>query len=86
MELLGIWPSLPIVIMNEFGQPMPENHDFDAAIIQRDSVCHITLFHSSDYQLQRVARGMQGPSPELIHLLLQLYRNNSPAAPPHRKR
>jgi hypothetical protein len=38
MEFLDIWPPLPIVIMNELGQTMPENYNFDAAIIQRDRV------------------------------------------------
>lgn len=52
MEFLDIWPPLPIVIMNELGQPMPENYDFDAAIIQRDRVfpalIHLLLQFASD--------------------------------------
>jgi hypothetical protein len=29
---------------------MPENYDFDAAIMERDRVCHIALFYLSDSQ------------------------------------
>ena len=84
MELLGVWPPLlPIIVKNELGQPMPENYDFDAAIMQRDRVCQITLFHLSDSQLQRLARATQGPFPALIHVSLQSGHNNSHhAAPP----
>jgi ribonuclease HI len=66
MELLGIWPPLPIVVKNELGQPMPENYDFDTAIMQRDHVYHITLFHLGPDTEHTV------PEAELIGILLAM--------------
>ena len=86
MELLGTWPPFPVVIMNELDQPLLENYDFDIAIIQRDRLCHITVFHLSGSQLQRLVQAAQGSFPALIRLLRHFDRNNSHAAPPHPRR
>jgi hypothetical protein len=62
---------------------MPENYDFDAAIMQRNHACNITLFHLvSNSQLQRLVRVTQGPFPALVHFFLQFDRSNGHAAPP----
>jgi hypothetical protein len=48
---------------------MPENYDFDAAIVNPNRVCEIDLSLTSS-QLQRLASAMQERFPALIHLCL----------------
>ena len=71
MELIGIWPPLPIIVRNGDYFPLPEDYDFDAAIVHRDRVCEIKLDITSS-QLQRLASAMLEQFPALIHLRLDL--------------
>ena len=50
--------------------PMPEDYDFDAAIVHPNRVCEIDLHHLTSSQLQRLVSAMQEPFPALIHLRL----------------
>ena len=68
--LTGIWPSLPIIVRNMYDLRMPKDYDFDAAIVHRNRVCDINLFHLSSSQLLRLASAMQDHFPALIHLKL----------------
>ena len=49
--------------------PMPQNYDFDAAIVHPNRVCEIDL-HLTNSQLQRLASAMQDEFSALIHLKL----------------
>ena len=81
MGLTGIWPSLPIIIRNAADIPMPEDYDFDAAIVHCNRVCDIDLFHLSSSQLLRLASAMQDQFPALIHLGLDCYSYRGTPAP-----
>ena len=70
MELLGIWPPLPIVITNTADRTTPEYYDLNAAIAHRNRVCEIDL-RLSKIQLQLLASAMQEQFPVLIHLKLE---------------
>ena len=85
MELIGIWPPLPIIIKNTNRSPMPEDYDFDAALVHRDRVCEIKIYITSP-QLQRLASTIQEQFPALTHLgldldLLHNCRRPTPALP-----
>ena len=71
MELLGIWPPLPIAITNTTGRTTPEYYDFNAAIAHRNRVCEIDL-RLEQFQLQLLASAMQEQFPVLIHLKLEV--------------
>ena len=66
--LTGIWPPLPIIIWST-DWPMPENYDFEAAIVHRSRVFRINLLITHS-QLQRLVPAMQGQFPALTHLRL----------------
>jgi hypothetical protein len=68
LELIGIWPPLPIIIHDEFSIPMPEDYDFDAVIVHPSRVCQIDLVRATRLQLGRLASAMQEQFPALIHL------------------
>ena len=81
VELTGIWPPLPIIIMDVVDWPMPDEYDF-AAIVHRTRLCEINLVHLTRSQLQRLASAMQQQFPALIHLVLDFdcyYRHSAPA-------
>jgi hypothetical protein len=71
LELLRIWPPLPIVIRNMVHTPHLEDYDSDAAlaIVDRNRVCEIYLNITSP-QLQRLASTMQERFPALTCLKL----------------
>jgi hypothetical protein len=77
MELIGIWPPLPITIWNS-KVPMPEDYAFDAVIMHPNRVCQINICLTSS-QLQRLASAMQEPFPALTHLLLDIPSSSRPA-------
>jgi hypothetical protein len=79
--LTGIWPSLPIIIRDTFDFHMPEDYDFDAAIVHRNRVCDINLYDLSNSQLLRLASAMQDQFPALIHLMLDFYNYHGTPAP-----
>ena len=74
-ELTNIWPPLPIIITNTFEpyNAMPEDYDFDAAVVHPDRVREIRLFELTRLHLQRLssATRMQEQFPSLIHLVLE---------------
>jgi hypothetical protein len=57
--------------------PMPEDYDFDAAIVHHNRVCEINLRHLTSSQLKRLASAMQEQFPALIHLMLGYASNYS---------
>ena len=83
MELIGIWPPLPITINNPFGMPMPKDYDFHTAIVHHSRVCEINLNHLTSSQLERLVSVMQGRFPALNHLILGFNErgHSSPALP-----
>ena len=100
VELTGIWPPLPIIITNRFdrfnhidgphteGWPdLPEDFDFDAAIVHPNRVREIRLFYLPKSIFQRLisATQMQEQFPALAHLVLHRhglgYDYHSPALP-----
>jgi hypothetical protein len=84
VELTSIWPPLPIIIRDMVNWPMPEDYDFDAAIVHRNRVCEINL-HPTSSQLQRLASATQEKFPALKHLMLDFPNYSSHPAPvlPH---
>ena len=81
MELTGIWPLLPIIITNRQDWFIPEDYDFNSAIVHRNRICEVTLNHLTRRQLQRLASAMQEQLPALIHLELICEVRHSPPAP-----
>jgi hypothetical protein len=72
MELIGIWPPLPIVIGNGEDGSTPEVDDFDgidAAIVHHNRICKIDL-HLTSSKLHRLASVMQEQFPTLTYLKL----------------
>jgi hypothetical protein len=69
---MAIWPPLPIIIRDTGRLSMPEDYDFDAAIMHRSRVREINL-HLTRSQLQRLALAMQEQFPSLIHLQLHFH-------------
>ena len=80
MELTAIWPPFPIIITNMVDWPMPEDFDFDAAVMHHSRVCEINLRLTSS-QLQRLASAMQRQFPALIHLGLDSSSRPTPPLP-----
>jgi hypothetical protein len=84
VELTGIWPPLPIIIRNMADWSMPEDYDFNAAIVHHNRVSVISLFQLTSLQLRQLVSAMQEQFPELIHLTLHFdgyYRRRAPALP-----
>jgi F-box-like len=70
--LMGIWPPFPIILRNMVNFPMPEDYDFNVAIVHTNRVREINLFHLTSSQLQRLASAMQKQFPALRHLMLAI--------------
>ena len=85
IELTSIWPPLPIIITNTFEPytPMPEDYDFNAAIVHSNRVREIRLFDLTRLQFQGLASAtrMQEQFPALIHLLLEDVHHSAVALP-----
>jgi hypothetical protein len=81
VELTAIWPPFPIIIwnLNYTTWAMPEDYDFDAAIVHPNRVCEIHLRLASS-QLKRLASVMQRQFPALIELTLEISSDGPPAA------
>ena len=80
VELTCIWPSLPIIIRNVVDFPMPEDYDFDAAIVHHSRVCEINLLRLNRSQFPRLASAMQQQFPMLAHLMLGYLDASCPPA------
>jgi hypothetical protein len=70
MKLTSIWPPMPIIITDKQDWFIPDDYDFDAAIIHRNRVCEINFNYLTSRQLQRLASAMQEQLPALLHLEL----------------
>ena len=81
MELIGIWPRLPIIIRNAADEPTSGDYDFDIAIAHHDRVSEIYLLELTSSQLGRLASAMQQRFPELIHLMLDFDGYSDTPAP-----
>jgi hypothetical protein len=83
LELIGIWPPLPIIIRDMDNRPMPQNYDLHAAIVDPNRVCEIDLRYITRSRFQRLVSVMQEPFPALIHLRLEFAANfyDDPALP-----
>ena len=82
-ELTRIWPALPIIIRNMGTWLMPEDYDFDAAIVHHNRIREINLYLTNP-QLQQLASAMQEQFPALTHLMLGYpgcYPSPAPALP-----
>ena len=72
LELIDIWPPLPIIIRDRDDRPMPEDYDFRAAIAHPNRVFQIDIrYITSSQLLQRLASAMQEQLSALIHLRLE---------------
>ena len=82
MDLIDIWPPLPIILRNAIHLSMPEDYDFDAAIVHHNRVCEIDL-HLTSLQLERWPSAMQVQFPALTHLGLTFHceSRDRPLAP-----
>jgi hypothetical protein len=83
VELTRVWPPFPIIIETVDGV-IPEDYDFNAAIVHPNRVRSITLpYFESSSQLQRLASAMQEPFPALTLLTLGfgVHRNRPNLAP-----
>ena len=74
LELLGIWPPLPIIITDIY---LPI-FDFNTAIEHHSRVCEIHLFRLTTLQLRRLVSAMQEKFLPLIHLALSSVGTASP--------
>ena len=97
MELIGIWPPLPIIMTNSFKfssrtrdkerdyQRTPEDYDFDAATVHPNRVREICFFRLTISMLQRLGSAtlMQEQFPALTRLILHQgrYAHPVPALP-----
>ena len=70
--LIHIWASLPIIIRDDISDPMPQDYEFEAAIVHSCRVCQISLRYITHSQLQRLASAMQKQFPALTRLKLNL--------------
>jgi hypothetical protein len=70
LDLTGIWPPLPIIVRNKPLWPIPDDYDFDAAIVHPNRVCEINLHNLTMPLFLRLASAMQEQFPALIHLRL----------------
>ena len=77
MELLGIWPPLPIFINNL-------HRYLDAAVVHRNRVCELSLVNLKSSQLRQLASAMQVQYPALIHLRLGFSRHGPAPTLPDR--
>ena len=82
VELTHIWPPLPIVIKNRIMWSVPEDYDFNAAIVHPSRVCEINLCLTTDRAFQRLASAMQEPFPMLTQFGLQFDPADSPDSSP----
>jgi hypothetical protein len=85
-ELTGIWPPLPIIIMNSFKldwsiNRMPDDYDFDAAMAHPNRVREIRLIDLKRSVVQQLvsATRIQEQFPTLTHLILQ-YDDSHPSS------
>jgi hypothetical protein len=60
---------------------MPEDYDFDAAIVHPNRVCEIDLYLSTNRAFQRLASAMREPFPVLTQLGLHFDLDNPDSAP-----
>ena len=81
LELLGIWPPLPIVIRDAIYTPSREDYDLEAAIVHRNRVCEIYLIKTTT-RLQRLASAMQGQFPALTHFKLDYFSRDDTSPTP----
>ena len=70
LELTGIWPPLPIIVRDKPLWPIPDDYDFDAAIVHPNRVCEINLHNLTMPLFLRLASATQEQFPALIHLRL----------------
>jgi hypothetical protein len=80
VELTSIWPPLPIIIRSVNAWFLPEDYDFDAAIVHPSRVSEIDLFLTSS-QLRRLVSAMQVQFPALKHLRLDFDRFDKSPVP-----
>ena len=79
MELIDIWPSLPISLRNGMLRPTPE--DYGSLIMHTSRISRITFFLLSNSQLQGLALAMQETFPALTHLTLSCRDRQAPVFP-----
>ena len=70
VELAGIRPPVPIILKDTAAWNIPEDYDFEAAIVHHSRVCELNLLSLSKFQSHRLVAAMQDKSSSLIHLVL----------------
>ena len=70
VELTSIWPPFPVIISDLGGELMPDDYDFDAAIVHPSRVQEINFAHLSRLQFLRFTSATREPLPALTHLRL----------------
>ena len=70
LELTGIWPPLPIVVRYQASWPIPDDYDFNAAIVYPNRVCEIYLANLTMPPFLQFASATQEKFPALTHLEL----------------
>jgi hypothetical protein len=80
LELLGIWPPLPIIIRNVY-HPRKSDYEFDSVLMHRDRISAIHLRYSRSFGLEGLVSAMQGQFPALTFLMLVYLPIHRPPAP-----
>ena len=81
VEFTSIWPPLPITITNMNDLLMPEDYDFNAALVHPNRVCKVHL-HLTSSHLERLASAMKEQFPALTYLVLMFVDDSSHPTPP----
>ena len=89
MALTGIWPPLPIIITNEYSSyfalnHLPDDYDFDAAMVHPNRVREIYFSRLSRSLFQRMssATRMREQFPALTHLIISCNDSDPSSALP----
>ena len=72
-KMLGIWPELPIVIRLYWLDEEIED-DVLAALEQKDRICELYVYNTSNHGLKSLAEATKVPPPALTDLLLESFR------------
>jgi hypothetical protein len=81
LELLGIWPPLPIIVRN-FYHSRKSDYNFGSVLMHRNRICAIHLCYSKRSRLEQLVSAMQGQSPALTYLVLYSLPIRRPPALP----
>jgi hypothetical protein len=81
MDMLDVWPALPLVISCEYGGIIGRVDNIIAVLERSDRVCRIDLGNVQSLDLEMIWSAMQQPFPELTHLSLHSMSDTVPVVP-----